>query len=71
MSSWLWLVFFAVFGGAFRRWFGGGFGKFGDVSRFWKYLVITALVLLMYSAKGILDLCSWRMYATIVSFMWF
>ena len=71
MSNRRCLLFFAVCGGAFRRWFGGGFGKFGAVSRFWKYLVITGLVLLMYSAKGILDWRSWRMYATIVSFMWF
>ena len=52
-----------------RRWFGGGFGKFGDITRFWKYLVLTLIVLAMYYTKGLLDWTNWRIYAVIVSFM--
>ena len=61
---------FAVLGAIFRRWYGGGFGKLGDITRFWKYLILTSIVLLMYYVKGLFDLHNWRMYAVIFSFMY-
>lgn len=64
----LYLVLFAVLGAGFRRWFGGGFGKLGDITRFWKYLVLALIVLSMYYVKGLLDWQDWRMYAVIVAF---
>lgn len=60
-------LFFGV-GAFWRRWFGGGFGKFGDVSRFWKYLTLIAAVLAMYHKNGALDWHAGRMYATIAAF---
>lgn len=63
-------ILFAVLGAFFRRWYGGGFGKLGDITRFWKYLVLTAIVLFMYYVKGLLDWHNWRMYAVIFAFMY-
>lgn len=60
-----------ISGALWRRWYGGGFGKLGDVSRFWKYLMQISVVLSMYFVKGILDWTDWRMYAVIVCFMIF
>lgn len=64
----LFLILFSAVGAGFRRWFGGGFGKLGDISRFWKYLVLALIVLSMYYVKGLLDWQDWRMYAVIVAF---
>ncbi len=64
------LVSFIIAGAFWRRWFGGGFGKFGDVTRGWKYLVLAVIVLAMYYTKGLLDWTDWRMYAVIASFMY-
>lgn len=64
-------ILFAVLGAFFRRWYGGGFGKLGDITRFWKYLVLAAIVLFMYYVKGLLDWHNWRMYAVIFAFMYY
>ena len=64
------LVSFIVAGAFWRRWFGGGFGKLGDITRGWKYLLLAAIVLAMYYTKGLLDWTDWRMYAVIASFMY-
>ena len=61
-------LLFAVIGALYRRWFGGGFGKLGDVTRLWKYLVLVAVVLFMYYINGLLDWSDWRMYAVLISF---
>lgn len=45
------LASFLVAGAFWRRWYGGGFGKLGDMSRFWKYLVLVTIVLSMYYIK--------------------
>lgn len=45
------LVRFAIIGALWRRWFGGGFGKLGDITRFWKYLVLIVVCFSMYYAK--------------------
>lgn len=44
-------VSFAVIGAIWRRWFGGGFGKLGDITRFWKYLVLIVICFSMYYVK--------------------
>lgn len=62
------LVSFMFLGSLWRRLYGGGFGKLGDITRFWKYLVLVAIVLSMYYVKGLLDWNNWRMYAVIASF---
>lgn len=62
------LPLFMLAGGAWRRWYGGGFGKLGDITRFWKYIALAAVVLAMYCARGLLDWQNWRMYAVIASF---
>lgn len=64
-------LIFSFFGAFFRRWFGGGFGKFGDVSRFWKYLSLSiAFIAAWFYLNGI-DWTAWKMYAALVSFMVF
>ena len=64
------LPLFMLAGGAWRRLYGGGFGKLGDITRFWKYLVLAIIVLSMYYVKNLLDWQNWRMYAVIASFMY-
>lgn len=64
------LSIFAVLGSFWRRLYGGGFGKLGDMSRFWKYLVLALIVLSMYYVKSLLDWHDWRIYAVIISFMY-
>lgn len=59
---------FAILGALWRRWFGGGFGKAGLITRFWKYLVLALIVLAMYYVKKILDWYNLHMYAVMVSF---
>ena len=63
------LVSFILLGAFWRRWFGGGFGKFGDVTRFWKYLVLTLIVFSMFWTLGLLDWYSVRMYLVTLGFM--
>ena len=62
------MIVFAIIGAFWRRWYGGGFGKLGDITRFWKYLLMIGIVLSMYFVKGLLDWSDWRMYAVIASF---
>ena len=62
---------FGVFGGLWRGWFGGRFGKFGDVSRFWKYLVLTVAFIAAWFYQNGIDWTAWKMYAALVSFMVF
>lgn len=64
----LWLIPFALIGACWRRWYGSGFGKLGDITRFWKYLVLALIVLSMYFVKGLLDWHDWRIYAVFASF---
>lgn len=66
------LVFIPLFmlaGSAWRRWYGTRKG-IGNVTRFWKYLVLAAIVFGMYYIKALLDWNNWRMYAVIASFMY-
>lgn len=67
----LWLIPFALIGACWRRWYGGGFGKAGLITRFWKYIALALIVLAMYFVKGLLDWQDWRMYGSIISFMIF
>ena len=62
------MILFALIGAFWRRWFGGGFGKAGMITRFWKYLVLACVVVGMYFVKGLLDWQDWRMYAVIAAF---
>lgn len=61
------LPLFMLAGGAWRRLYGGGFGKLGDITRFWKYLLMAGIVLLMYYVKGLLDWTDWRIYAVMAT----
>ena len=63
------LVSFVLLGAFWRRWFGGGFGKFGDITRFWKYLVLTLIVFSMFWVLGLLDWYSVRIYLVTLGFM--
>lgn len=45
------IVWFALVGAIWRRWFGGGFKKFLPDSRFWKYTVLIVVCFTMYYAK--------------------
>ena len=67
-KQWFWLILFVMLGSWFRRLFGGGFGKLGLITRFWKYLILALIVLLMYYVKGLLYWNEWRIYAGIASF---
>lgn len=62
------LVRFAIIGALWRRWFGGGFGKLGDITRLFKYIALALIVFSMYHLKGILDWQDWRMYTVLTSF---
>lgn len=63
-----WLLLFTALGAFWRRWFGGGFGKLGDITRLWKYLVLVLIVFTMYWSLNILDWTSVRMYLVCLSF---
>lgn len=71
MIDWAFVLLFFAVGAFWRRWFGGGFGRFGDVSRFWKYLFLVSAVLAMYWANGAMDWTAWRMYAATAAFALF
>ena len=48
-----WAILFTIIGGIFRRWLGGGYkDTIGKVSRFWKLLVLVAILILMYVITG-------------------
>ena len=64
----IFLPLFMAAGAVWRRWFGGGFGKAGLVTRFWKYLALAAVVFAMYFARGLFDWQYWRMYAVAAAF---
>lgn len=59
---------FGFLGALWRRWFGGGFGKLGDITRGFKYAVLFMIVFAMYYCKGAFDWSDWRMYAVCISF---
>lgn len=61
-------VFVVIGSLGWRRWFGGGFGKLGDITRLFKYIALAVIVFSMYHLKGILDWQDWRMYAVLISF---
>lgn len=61
-------IMFIIIGAVWRRWFGGGIGRLGDVTRFWKYLVLFLVVLGMYYYLMLLDWTNWRLYGTLASF---
>ena len=44
-------VFVVIGSLGWRRWFGGGFGKLGDITRFWKYLALIVICFSMYYTK--------------------
>ena len=61
---------FMLAGGAWRRWFGGGFKKYLPDSRFWKYLVLIIVCFTMYYLADpyFTFWRDWRTYATIAAF---
>ena len=61
-------LIFSIFGAFWRRWYGGGFGWLGDLSRFWKYLFLFASVFWAYWVLKILNWNDWRSYAVAVAF---
>ena len=61
-------LFFSFIGAIFRRWFGGGFGKFGDITRGVKYVVLFCIIVSMYYLKDMFDWQNWRMYAVFLAF---
>ena len=58
------IILFAVLGAFWRAWFGG---SFGDVTRFWKYLVLILIVCGMYEFR----LSGYNIWLTQISFMIF
>lgn len=45
------MIKFAIIGALWRRWFGGGFGKLGDITRLFKYIALVLIVFSMYYVK--------------------
>lgn len=41
-------LIFAIVGAFWRRWFGGGFGKLGDITRLFKYIALVLIMAWMY-----------------------
>ena len=62
------LVIFSILGAFWRRWFGGGFGKLGDITRLFKYIALAGIVAAMYYAAGKFDVKNGRMYAVMIAF---
>ena len=62
------LIMFMLLGALWRRWFGGGLGTLGNVTRIWKYIVLWLFVLGMYYAQGKFRSTNWNMYAVLVLF---
>lgn len=61
-------LIFSIFGAFWRRWYGGGFGWLGDLSRFWKYIFLFASVFWAYWVLKILNWNDWRPYAVAAAF---
>lgn len=70
----LWLIPFALIGACWRRWYGGGFGKAGLITRFWKYLVLIVICAIMFRIKYPYSTfwANWRTYAVVaaVAYHW-
>ena len=64
-------ILYFILGAIWRRLYGGGFGKFGNITRFWKYLVLAIIMLTMFYFKNKLVWNDWKIYADIVFFMIF
>ena len=62
-------ILYFVLGALWRRWYGGGFGKFGNITRFWKYLTLILIVTSMYT--GTQFWLDWHYYCTVIFFMIF
>lgn len=62
------LVIFSILGAFWRRWFGEGFGKLGDITRLFKYIALAGIVAAMYYAAGKFDVKNGRMYAVMIAF---
>lgn len=62
------ILFYAISGSYIRRWFGGGYGKAGKITRFWKYLAIVFVVYTMYQLKVQHFWTDWEFYWTEVWF---
>ena len=62
------LVIFSILGAFWRRWFGGGFGRFGDITRLFKYIALAGIGAAMYYAAGKFDVKNGRMYAVMIAF---
>jgi hypothetical protein len=61
-------IMFIIIGAFWRRWFGGGLGRLGDVTRFWKYLLLFQLVLGMFYYLNLLTFTEWRVYGVMIAF---
>lgn len=61
---------FAIAGAFWRRWFGGGFGKAGKITRFWKYAVLILICFTMYYLADpyFTFWRYWRTYAAVAAF---
>ena len=64
-------ILYFILGALWRKLYGGGFGKFGNITRFWKYLVLAIIMLSMFYLKNKLVWTDWKIYADIVFFMIF
>lgn len=47
----IFLPFFMIAGAFWRRWYGGGFGKAGKITRFFKYAALVSICFAMYLVK--------------------
>ena len=62
------IVIFSILGAFWRRWYGGGFGKLGDITRLFKYIALAGIGAAMYYAAGKFDVKDGRMYAVMIAF---
>lgn len=64
------LFLFGTIGALWRRWFGGGFGKAGKITRFWKYAVLILICFTMYYLADpyFTFWQKWRTYAAVAAF---
>ena len=67
-KNFLYTIVFSIIGGLHRRWFGGGFGRLGDITRLFKYIALAGIGAAMYYAAGKFDVKNGRMYAVIIAF---
>lgn len=63
-------LFFGAVGAVWRRWYGGGFGKAGLITRFWKYVVLIVICAIMFRIKYPYSTfwLDFRTYAVIAAF---